>query len=182
MNDIEHKLFIAESMMGGVSNAIERQEARGQSDICRAKRVPLRVSSKDAWESLGLVFGEPVDDLFQEVTLPEGWDIQPTDHSMHNKLVDGQGRTRGGFFYKAAFYDRDAFMGSPTRFYTIDRDSWDAPEQHSVVLDANGESLYTSKGFKRGDYRASDAAENECRDWLTANRPEWEDPLAYWSE
>jgi len=59
---------------------------------------------------MGIVFGEKVDDLFTSVTLPEGWHKEATEHAMWSKLIDDQGRERASIFYKAAFYDRSAFM------------------------------------------------------------------------
>jgi hypothetical protein len=61
---------------------------------------------------LGFTFGDPVpgDPLFQQATLPEGWSKQPTDHSMWTKIVDDRGVERVEVFYKAAYYDRSAFM------------------------------------------------------------------------
>jgi hypothetical protein len=44
------------------------------------------------------------------VSLPPGWKVVPTDHSMWSDLVDAKGEKRASIFYKAAFYDRDAFI------------------------------------------------------------------------
>jgi len=67
-------------------------------------------------ECMGFVYGEKIDDLFVAVTPPEGWRMRPTDHGMYTDIIDGQGRLRGSQFYKAAFYDRDAFFHFKTRF------------------------------------------------------------------
>ena len=50
------------------------------------------------------------DDLFTDVKLPQGWRIQPTNHSMWSDLLDEAGVKRAAIFYKAAFYDRSAFI------------------------------------------------------------------------
>ena len=63
---------------------------------------------------MGVVYGEDVDDLFVNVTLPPSWQVNPTDHSMWSELVDSDGVVRAQIFYKAAFYDRSAFI-SPVR-------------------------------------------------------------------
>jgi hypothetical protein len=52
----------------------------------------------------------------RSVKLPEGWHIKATDHSMWSNLVDDKGRNRASIFYKAAFYDREAFLSFNRRF------------------------------------------------------------------
>ena len=92
--------------------AIERQEKRGQDALVRSQVLPIKClrCSREQIEELGVVFGEPVDDLFINVTLPDGWEVRPTDHSMWSELVDDEDTVRASIFYKAAFYDRDAFI------------------------------------------------------------------------
>ena len=57
------------------------------------------------------VIGKPDgDDLFYLCELPNGWMKQATDHSMWSNLIDSNGRVVATIFYKAAFYDRAAFI------------------------------------------------------------------------
>jgi hypothetical protein len=101
-------------VMGGNPGAIEEQEAQGQKELMNSTQLPAKVDEglKKELEEAGVVFGEPDanDPLFCDATLPPGWKKQATDHSMWSKLVDDQGQERASIFYKAAFYDRDAFM------------------------------------------------------------------------
>lgn len=92
--------------------AIEAQEKRGQNMVVASELLPRRMqsSTKEDYEALGIVFYEVADDLFWRVSLPSGWQKIATDHSMWSKVVDETGRERISVFYKAAFYDRDAFM------------------------------------------------------------------------
>jgi len=104
-----------EWLMGRNPNAIEAQEARGQHELCTSTQLPMKIQppeGKKLLETAGIVFGEPSKDdpLFCAVTLPEGWQVRPTDHSMWSELVDKEGTVRASIFYKAAFYDRDAFL------------------------------------------------------------------------
>ena len=101
------------------SKAIENQEKRGQQSVVRNQRLPKRVKryskdnverTKQQYESMGISIINECDDLFWSVKLPEGWEIRETDHSMWNNLIDDKGRVRARFFYKAAFYDREAFI------------------------------------------------------------------------
>lgn len=95
--------FIAASTPGG----IEAQEKRGQVEQAKKQTLPQDLKRAE-FEALGFVFGEPLDDLFVNVTFPTGWEKKPTDHSMWTDIVDETGKKRGAIFYKAAFYDRSA--------------------------------------------------------------------------
>jgi len=92
-------------------SGIEAQEKQGQLSMVASAMFPINIKGKSIkeLEKIGFVFGDPVDDLFQSCQLPQGWRIEPTDHSMWSNIVDGDGAVRGMIFYKAAFYDRDAF-------------------------------------------------------------------------
>jgi hypothetical protein len=94
---------------------IEEQEAQGQQNLVRSTTLPI----KGDWEVLerwGVQKGEPIDKLFCYCTLPDGWTKAPTDHSLWSSLVDARGLIRASIFYKAAFYDHDAFFHSVRRF------------------------------------------------------------------
>lgn len=101
-----------EWLMGGNPQAIEKQEAQGQQEVVNAAVLPTNVTNREMFESAGVVFGEPLadDPLFCNATLPEGWTKRATEHRLWTELVDEHGGVRGSIFYKAAFYDRDAFM------------------------------------------------------------------------
>lgn len=94
---------------GGASagDAIERQEA-----LVNSTQLPVDGSEDPAVLALGIKFGDPVtgDDLFREATLPEGWSKHATAHSMYSEIVDETWAVRATVFYKAAFYDRSAFI------------------------------------------------------------------------
>lgn len=103
---------------GGNPHAIENQEAEGQKELCKsASQLPRgkgfgRDDAKVDYENLGIkVLGiSKGDEIWYDVILPEGWKIEPTDHSMWSKLLDNKGKERASIFYKAAFYDRDCFI------------------------------------------------------------------------
>lgn len=97
-------------MVAATPGGIEAQEAMGQAALAGTKdALPKDCPQKDL-EALGFVFGEPIDDLFINATFPAGWRKKATDHSMWSELLDETGKKRGAIFYKAAFYDRRAFM------------------------------------------------------------------------
>lgn len=113
-------------MRGDLKNAliaetpggIEAQEAQGQRDFVASDSLPCRIQHPDteqAFLALGFVFGDPIPEgksapLFRQAKLPDGWRKVATDHSMWTNIVDSTGTPRVAIFYKAAFYDRAAFM------------------------------------------------------------------------
>ncbi len=104
---------------GGHPAAIVDQEKRGQEQLCESSQLPRKLNSFDrtdtainVYEKMGIkvIDNSSGDDLFLDVELPEGWEIRPTDHNMWSELYDNKNEKRGMMFYKAAFYDRDAFF------------------------------------------------------------------------
>ena len=123
MRDPVHQLlFLAEGLAndGNPGPAIMRAEADGQRQLVNSDRLPTRILHTEGGDepflALGFTFGpaDPGDKLFRPATLPEGWRREGSDHSMWSYLIDEHGRQRVAIFYKAAFYDRDAFMSLET--------------------------------------------------------------------
>ncbi len=106
-------VHLAEAMTNP-NGFIEAQEAQGQRGLVNSDTLPtnLRGNAREQLEAAGVKFGDVVegDSLFQYVELPEGWEKRATSHSMWSELVDETGTVRATIFYKAAFYDRDAFL------------------------------------------------------------------------
>lgn len=102
--------------LDGVSipGAVEATERAGQTAfVADINALPIKVESDETDETytaLGFFFGEPIDKLFREARLPDGWKKSATDHDMWSHIVDATGVVRVEVFYKAAFYDRRAFM------------------------------------------------------------------------
>ncbi len=97
--------------LGAGDGNIERQEAAGQRELAASSQLPTEGLGEVA-TALGIVVhGETKGDpLFSDVTLPAEWEVAPTDHSMWSELRDAIGTVRAEVFYKAAFYDRKAFI------------------------------------------------------------------------
>lgn len=92
-------------------DGIMAQERRGQQELVTSDVLPRDTRGSDAaFLALGFTFGEPVDDLFRNATLPAGWRRKGSEHAMWSYLVDARGIRRVAIFYKAAFYDRSAHM------------------------------------------------------------------------
>lgn len=186
--DIEN--FLVAATPGG----IEAQEKAGQAALCASAQLPKPTkyhgNTQEQFEKIGIVFGAPVDDLFVSVTLPAGWKVQPTNHSMWSDLLDEQGRKRAGIFYKAAFYDRKAHM-SLSRRYNVSgylscdengAQTDDDNAKHYLTAITDGDKVIHVIGHReRRNYEAGDAHQREATVWLRENYPEWEEPTAYWS-
>jgi hypothetical protein len=130
-------LLLAEAMgVGGMSGSIERMEAQGQRELVNSTVLPTRINhgSEGELTALGFKLGDNVagDPLFRQAELPPGWKRQGSDHSMWSYVVDELGRKRLSIFYKAAFYDRDAFLSVNTVFGYV-HECLD--QKHQPVLD-----------------------------------------------
>jgi hypothetical protein len=181
--------FIAVSTPGG----IERQEAEGQRQFVNAETLPrdFNYGSKEQFEAMGIIFGEPVDDLFYGVQLPQGWKKVPKDHSMWSKLMDDKGRERASIFYKAAFYDRSAHIYISRRFSPRSGPvgGYDSPnygtEPWIGYVEDCGKVIWQSGPLPLGDkkdYEVHEDAGNLATAWLDQNYPDWKNPMAYWEE
>lgn len=187
-NDVEN--FIAAATPGG----IEAQEARGQRSFVASTTLPIAFNSgkREELEAARVVFGKHVDDLFCEAQLPEGWKKEATDHSMWSKLVDDKGRERASIFYKAAFYDRSAFLNVNRRFGVSGYEGCDAvghfidypsPHTHFATVIKDGGKTIKTIGIRRdsnADRNLRNKHSVEAEAWLSENYPDWQSRTAYW--
>lgn len=166
----------------GQPSAIAASEEAGQREVVASTVLPVK--DREAWEILGkmgVVRGVAVsgDDLFVNATMPAGWTKRRTDHSLWSEVVDERGRVRASIFYKAAFYDRDAFMSALPR-YRVDY-KLDGHETVGVVAeDADGSILWEKPTANNREAR--EAAQVEAYAWLDAHRPKWRDVVASWED
>lgn len=149
--------------------------------------------TKQQYEKMGIIIIDGYDDLFWNVKLPEGWEIKATDHSMWNNLFDNKGRLRADFFYKAAFYDRDAFTNFNTRFqisadHTAPADSdyeiWKASSFQGTVRDQEKIIFSTECIPSTGDYlvdgKIKDSLLRQLEEYMNEHYPDYEDINSYW--
>jgi hypothetical protein len=106
------ELHLLGMLSDGQSGYIEDMEAAGQQQLVHSNVIPTNGPSDEELTALGFQLGEQVqgDMLFRNATLPAGWKKEGSDHAMWSYILDERGRRRVAVFYKAAFYDRDAFM------------------------------------------------------------------------
>jgi hypothetical protein len=170
--------FIADALVMGTSKAIEASESKGQKQFVNSDVLPLKIlaGTAEELELIGIKLGSVCegDSLFREVVLPEGWKKQATSHSMWSELLDSKGRKRASIFYKAAFYDRDAFINLQRRF-TVTGYEYD---DKAVVLDCD--QVIYEMPFIKGNYDDQDKAVRLCGDWLENEYPMYKDFTKYW--
>lgn len=187
--DRAREVMIETLMIGDLGTAITNQEKRGQSELARRQLLPIQCPRAEL-ETLGVKFGEPADDLFYNVELPQGWKIEATDHSMHSNLVDDKGRARGGIFYKAAFYDRSAHMHLNRRysFNVAPITGWGDSYESGVtpfwgiVTDCGQIVWHTEETVGAKDWDGKDRVEKQAREYIDATYPDHASPMAYWDE
>lgn len=192
---------------GGTSSYIEGMEKEGQNQLAKSTTIPSRLMdcTEDQLRSLGFELGpKPTkreeDQLFRPALLPKGWKIAPTDHSMWSDLIDNQGRVRGSIFYKAAFYDREAFMSLKVRVYCTEdydaRNDGGTIRMHVIArMPGKVEKVFhviehetkfpdhrEARGSDHPYFRAVDETRKRASEWLAANFPKHGDPLAYWDD
>lgn len=199
INEVDIENIMALATPGG----IEAQEARGQMQLVASQSLPIDglewkfnrekydVTPKEYLTSLGFVFGEQQDDLFINVTLPEGWTMEPSDHSMWSYVTDADGRERISIFYKAAFYDRSAHFDLSLRFSRNEIYEDDERYKEGVIqwYVRDGDIvIYTSKEYPYDDkhndeyWKAKTSAEEDVAAWLSETYPDWASPMGHWED
>lgn len=181
-NTVSHDIFFK-----GVKNSMPYEE---RDRITTANIIEY---TRAKYERMGIEIIEEYDDLFWSVKLPEGWEIRATDHTMWNELIDNKGRKRASFFYKAAFYDRDAFINFNTRFHVsvdhvadpaADYDVWKASDYQGTVKDGDVVICSTKHVPATGSYDGDDKVKKplwkELENFMKEHWPDYENTDAYW--
>ena len=172
----------------GISNDMPYEERRKIVD------QNIFEYTREQYEKMGIEIISEYDDLFWSVVLPEGWDIKATDHTMWNELLDNKGRKRATFFYKAAFYDRDAFTNFETRYKittdhvadydTVGYEAWRMSDHIGLVKDGEEVIYKTACVPATGDYEKDNKIKNklyeELEEYMKENYPNYESVQAYW--
>lgn len=101
-----------EWVLGGDPESIERLEAQGQQQLVASSQLPAEglTPEEAARHHIQIIGPSKGDGLFMDVVLPKGMEKRATNHSMWSDLVNESGEKIAAIFYKAAFYDRRAFI------------------------------------------------------------------------
>ena len=198
-----------EWLFGINPDAIELQEELGQTILVNSCQLPRNENcsggrkelAKPKYEAMGIkvapftqkvprILKEQIaandnDELFVTVVLPEGWRKEATSHSMWNNLYDAKGGLRGNFFYKAAFYDRDAFINFNCRYEATTKHedqpggySYPCPVRGIVIDNATREVIFRTE--IDAEQFGSDRVYPQAKEWLAEHYPNHKDFLAYW--
>jgi hypothetical protein len=207
--------YVLGAIIANTPGGIERQEAEGQLRLIANAQLPIKVNSgpqvggEKVYTDMGIhVVGiDPSDKIFFNVVLPEGWSKVPTDHSMWSDLRDQYGRKRGSIFFKAAFYDYEAFFNQECRFYVrvepIDAYKSDITYEEREAMPKVGRVYDCDKVVFETDPVQLEAAatreardatywakqdsdkkdlSKQCEEWLNSHGyTEYKDVNAYWS-
>jgi hypothetical protein len=196
---VDPLFHLAGMMEGGTSRYIEEQEREGQRQLVKSTSLPTQLigCTEDEVRSLGIELG-PVpttgDSLFRPATLPGGWKLVPTSHSMWSQIIDDRGFVRAAMFYKAAFYDRAAHLNLHVRIHV--RKDYDAEKRDGttivlVTADMPGQSPAGEQNVKvihrhvdasdlSDKWKKADAADAAARAWLDEHYPDYKSVTAYW--
>lgn len=115
------------AMSGRETNtAINNIEKQGRDNILSKTQLPIyasKINDKRFWEredskelvkekykEIGIEIINKENDLFYNVKLPENIKLKPTESNYWTNLIDNNDKELGSIFYKAVFYDRDAFI------------------------------------------------------------------------
>lgn len=179
-------------LFGGNPSAIEAQEAQGQKELVESTQLPKkcnspnRINASEQYHKMGIktFTSSKGDDLFIGVKLPNGWAKKATGHSMWNNLIDDKGRVRATFFYKAAFYDRDAFINFQCRYQHQSR-HYGQEYTYCAVDTVNDKVLFESPKLNSHNiddnyFKNQEEYSNSVYDYLNNNYPDYKDINAYW--
>lgn len=155
----------------------------------------IKEYTKAQYERMGIKIIGCADDMFYNVVLPDGWEIKATEHTMWNEVLDDKGRKRMTIFYKAAFYDRDAFANLQTRFQldvthvadpNSDYDVWKASDIQGTVKDGDKIIYQTARVPACSDYtkesKMKDVLWEDLYAFMNENWPQYKDVHAYWND
>lgn len=181
-----------------VASAVLAQEARGVAQLVGAQQMSkdLATRDKEHLEALGFKIHRPTpgDDLFYDVTLPEGWKKEYSrEDSRTINFIDPQGRIRIFQWYKGASYDRSAYGALHRRFSVTVRHFEDYTVMQAFVCDRKNPKremrvVHASErmSFDRKDWSAKEEAEETLRKgavaWAASQGIDIDNPLANWDD
>jgi len=198
----EDPLMAIAFLKGGIDST-PAQERNGQMELINSDTIPTKFNGRENKDAelikMGFKLGKVVesDPIFRYCELPTGWKKERGENPLWTYILDENGNQRMSVFYKAAFYDREAFFNLIRRFFVAsdfaDDDSLD--KQYMIRDKANEDKPLLVTGFncrqadypddddgKRAYYRKCDAISEEMDAKLKTYFPNHKDPLAYWGK
>ena len=203
----ERKTLEDQELLDAVDEGMTIDQAANKVDKAARRRLTREGLTKlpidrrgctEALEQEGFVFTGKCEGIFERVEAPDGWRLEPTDHSMWSTLFDPAGNKRGSMFYKAAPWDTSAHLSLLTRYTASFNPNpercphpWNTPERDAYeagsecVKDAlTGEQIWEGAVLTNAEKDALYMSEDPgtARGWLKEHYPDWQNPAAYWGQ
>ena len=187
---------IVNSPRPDIRSTIKNYDTMSYEERLAAAKIAKIEWTKQQYEKMGIKIIDECDDLFWNVELPEGWKVKATSHSMWNNLYDDKGRERASFFYKAAFYDRDAFINFNRRYSysNIPFDNYESDISYEdrkfkpwkLCITDCGKVIKILEEFSPSTdeeyYAIDDKFDKIGVEYLKEHYPNYEDINAYWED
>lgn len=125
-NDIQMMNLFLDVINGKDTNtSIDNIERSGRDNIINKTQLPIYANSINKqhyniknnkelvlkkYKELGIEVINEENDLFYNVKLPKNIKLKSSESNYWTYLVDDKGTELASIFYKAVFYDRDAFI------------------------------------------------------------------------
>lgn len=128
--DKEENIQITElllsALFGDSNKKIEDIERKGRDSIVNNVKLPIYANSisekrfytkeetkdlvLDKYKEIGIKVINEENDLFYNVELPKNIKLKTSESNYWTYLIDNDGKELASIFYKAVFYDRNAFI------------------------------------------------------------------------
>ncbi len=134
---LDSTVRLLDAIVQGSGRSIEGEEARGQEELVQSESIPTQMRSEGMEEKLkelGFELGEvdESDPLFRSCKLPQDWKREASGHRLWSYIVDERGFRRISISYKAAYYDRRAFMSFVGKPCTAAQDAYDEKARKAI--------------------------------------------------
>lgn len=151
----------------------------------------LRFATWGELEAMGIVRMGPANKHTSVVSLPEGWQIERTDHPHWFELLDHNKRSRADIYFCQDMPVVRAFTAMRRRFTTSTEISPEGNQIRVKAMDGN-EVLHASPWAEyipesqeklapcATNSKSRRFCESSIESWLTQNFPAWKNCLSYW--
>lgn len=142
--------------------------------ICRIPKGKMLPSLR-IYESLGFTFAPSKNPSYYTATMPAGWRVESSESDYKLYVVDAKGFRRG----EKNWYSHSSDFALFTR-YSI---TFSHPEPDTVeviVEDSDGKVIYSAGRCSELGSDEYKKLEEDCRDYLQKNFPDWKEYDAYW--
>ena len=126
--DIQMTELLLSAMSGIDTNtSINNIERKGRDNILNKTQLPIYANTingkyysfekentkeavREKYKEIGIEIINEENDLFYNVKLPKNLKLKSSESNYWTYLINNEGKELASIFYKAVFYDRDAFI------------------------------------------------------------------------